>query len=1108
MKQDELQFSSELASVAPKATMIFCCQNKEIKSFNIQQSFLVGSVAGCDLRLAGIDLPSLLFQVTHISQKGFLIRSITPLSGLTLNGSTFQESLIKTNDKLNLGDYEFSFTLDASTPEFGFSTNSVSGPSVKLNSIPEQEPLKSTKSKHSLARALKRLKSKNLSLKFKLKAVQKKNHVITKQLNEHDLKDKNLQSSSEELLNIQILKNKTDQDELILLRKEIETLRNSIANHNLIESTKQADLMQLQQQLDQKECELKELSLEIDQKREALEFQAIELKESLSKLNEDRRLFNENCITKNNEQENFLIQAADLEKQMTDIFQLKLYLENVKNRLDEKESALENELSSTKSIEADLTAKSIELEKFESELIEQEIRLSSSITLIEQGKEELLNKQLYFDARFLEIEEKEALIESREKALNNLEADLLEKKTLFENELRKMEDLKNNQDDKEKQAGFAEKNLIQMQEVLRKRIEEIQLKEIALDEKDSQLSNQIQSMSLRSKEMENEHSKLMDQLTKARNELESSKLELQVKTEDLNSLKTRIETENHGHELIKNEIFEALQRLEDEKVILEEAHKSQQELEKINLLQSEELRADILKISEDFPNILAAADSTLSKLAGAKELIQEHLKEFHSYALNARQDLDALIKESRNQQSQSQETESKILKAREEHRLSIASFKQQLIEWQHKLIEIKLSLQTGESELERKQARIDSQSLILQQQTENLNKKENNLKTKEGEVLAQTKEVQRHLDEMRAWYRNKIKDLTGTIAMTLKSGYFDKSTETNEGVQNKNPAYINEIADASDRKLGDQLTFLRLVEPDNLHSLMLEAKNSKKSLRQALLNGGYLTFYQLAIIEAGNINGLMIDRFRVIDKLPSTSKEYVFQVYDPVRKSECLLRHLSESELSDPFHPDEFRQRFSAATQINHENVISTLEVLEVQGRPAVLVELIHGANHTEWATPHFKIEIWLNILFQSVSGLASIHGAGLIYGPIHQSSLIITREGIVKWTGVGSPSWLIAMESSDLTFKFKNDITNLARESLSWLMAWNKLQIQKIDLENNNYIKMVQDVAYEKLSINLDEWLIKTLEELQKFENWEMNFKTYILDYFNSNQQQLKIPA
>ena len=99
-------------------------------------------------------------------------------------------------------------------------------------------------------------------------------------------------------------------------------------------------------------------------------------------------------------------------------------------------------------------------------------------------------------------------------------------------------------------------------------------------------------------------------------------------------------------------------------------------------------------------------------------------------------------------------------------------------------------------------------------------------------------------------------------------------------------------------------------------------------------------------------------------------------------------------------------------------------------------------------------------------------------------------------------------MESSDLTFKFKNDITNLARESLSWLMAWNKLQIQKIDLENNNYIKMVQDVAYEKLSINLDEWLIKTLEELQKFENWEMNFKTYILDYFNSNQQQLKIPA
>ena len=172
--------------------------------------------------------------------------------------------------------------------------------------------------------------------------------------------------------------------------------------------------------------------------------------------------------------------------------------------------------------------------------------------------------------------------------------------------------------------------------------------------------------------------------------------------------------------------------------------------------------------------------------------------------------------------------------------------------------------------------------------------------------------------------------LSGTISNSLASGYFDNAIGRPDLNQDNRPYSVPDPTEPLDNKLGNQLISLGLVESDTLIALMAEAKKTKKSLRQALLNGGYLTFYQLALIEAGNINGLMIDRFRVIDKLPSTSKEYIFQVFDPIRKTECLLRHLSESELSDPYHPDEFRQRFSAAINLHHENVGRAKQALSV----------------------------------------------------------------------------------------------------------------------------------------------------------------------------------
>ncbi len=276
MKEDELPFIPERHDVASKATMVFSCLNKQIQSFPIHNTFLVGTVAGCELRLAGLDLPSLLFQVNYVKPIGLLVRSITPLSGLTLNGNSFQESILKSNDKLNIGNYEFSFivtdSLTAITPSENVALK-INDQSATANKIKTK-----SKSKRLLSHLIKKLKNKNQLLKIELGSLLENNRTIAEREIETISKRNMLESeksSIAEQLNLQIIKSKNYADELVLLRNELDTLK---SNHK--STTSDSDLKTitgLHDLLDQKTRNLHERALEVDRRSEDLEKNSREL---------------------------------------------------------------------------------------------------------------------------------------------------------------------------------------------------------------------------------------------------------------------------------------------------------------------------------------------------------------------------------------------------------------------------------------------------------------------------------------------------------------------------------------------------------------------------------------------------------------------------------------------------------------------------------------------------------------------------------------------------------------------------------------------------------------------------------------------------------------
>jgi serine/threonine protein kinase len=208
-------------------------------------------------------------------------------------------------------------------------------------------------------------------------------------------------------------------------------------------------------------------------------------------------------------------------------------------------------------------------------------------------------------------------------------------------------------------------------------------------------------------------------------------------------------------------------------------------------------------------------------------------------------------------------------------------------------------------------------------------------------------------------------------------------------------------------------------------------------LRQLLLAGNYLTLYQMALIEAGNLDGLVLGSVRVIDRLQAGPREAVFRVFDPRRNGEALLRWLAEAEMQDAVRPDEFRQRFAAAAAVRHAHIAATYEVVELAGRPAVLQEWLTGVAGSDWPALASAPGVWFRLLSQAALALRTAHEAGLVHGALESSSLVCTPDGVVKLCGLGQPRWLASSAPADgVEVDAAGDLRALGRIAAGWAAA------------------------------------------------------------------------
>lgn len=532
---------------------------------------------------------------------------------------------------------------------------------------------------------------------------------------------------------------------------------------------------------------------------------------------------------------------------------------------------------------------------------------------------------------------------------------------------------------------------VTFQEQLRKRSEELSVRTKALDAATAALAADRAAL-------DGERAELQALRNAAEAEFAGSRELLQTQTDALGERETALERQVARLREVGKNVAEAKKGLAGERDRIAAERAEVDAYRTRTFAEIEHLRANAPLLEE-------RATAAIAKLSAARDELRGHLAELHQFAADTRAELDRARAAAKADADAVRAREQLLEQAKAEHRLAVAQFRQQLVEWQARVAELKAAMAATENRVDARHAEVAAAGEQIDATTKELARQAEELRVERQRVSERRVEIEGHLGDMREWYRKKLRELASS-----NSEFGTRNAELEEDSPDSALRIPNSELDVdpNDRQLGELLQSLDLVDADALAGLWAEAARQRRTLRQVLLASGAITLYQLALIEAGNLDSLVIGRFRVLDRVRVTARETAYRAFDPTRGDHYLLRVLGDADAADAVRPDEFRQRFAAAREATHPNLAATVEVTTANARPAVLQEWVTGVPGSDWPPAAATPGAWVKLVSQAAAGLDAAHRVGLTHGRLTSDSFVLTPDGTVKLVGVGDPPWLI----------------------------------------------------------------------------------------------------
>jgi len=208
----------------------------------------------------------------------------------------------------------------------------------------------------------------------------------------------------------------------------------------------------------------------------------------------------------------------------------------------------------------------------------------------------------------------------------------------------------------------------------------------------------------------------------------------------------------------------------------------------------------------------------------------------------------------------------------------------------------------------------------------------------------------------------------------------------------------------------------RLVLAEDLERLPLEVQhelqkcNELESLLPSLVQYQLLTEYQAARISAGKTFGLVLDHYRILDRLGSGGMGIVFRAEHVRMRRIVAVKALPFQSQQSARDLARFYAEIRAVSRLRHPNIVTALDAGEViapdgeGGLHYYVMEYVEGQDLERLVEQHGPLPIHkaCDYAYQIASALHEAHKHHLVHRDIKPSNIIITPEDQAKLLDFG----------------------------------------------------------------------------------------------------------
>ncbi|HLN32767.1 MAG TPA: HD domain-containing phosphohydrolase [Gemmataceae bacterium] len=191
----------------------------------------------------------------------------------------------------------------------------------------------------------------------------------------------------------------------------------------------------------------------------------------------------------------------------------------------------------------------------------------------------------------------------------------------------------------------------------------------------------------------------------------------------------------------------------------------------------------------------------------------------------------------------------------------------------------------------------------------------------------------------------------------------------------------------------------------------IEECTSTSALAEALVRHSLLTKYQADRVEAGKTFGLVLNNYRVLERLGAGAMGVVFKAENVRLRRPVALKVLALGHEGDPRLLLRFFAEIRAIAQMQHPNIAAAMDAGETQvngpDHPALhylVMEYVPGQDLEEYVQEHGPLPTpkACDVIHQVASALSEAHRHGLIHRDIKPSNIRLTPEGQAKLLDFG----------------------------------------------------------------------------------------------------------